>query len=161
MSLSKSFNKDNAKNIANRESDFNYDSKHCFYRFYKEYNGFEEMLLDSKCNKMKKLTKVLTNFKNLKPKNPKAQLKKERIMKNVDELYEKYYNAYKNDYDADELSEAKKKKIDYRQFELFDKTDEKLELDGETKNFSKEIKNWEKNVDKKGFMNILATNLLH
>ena len=62
-------------------------------------------------------------------------------MKNVDELYEKYYNAYKNDYDADELSEAKKKKIDYRQFELFDKTDEKLELDGETKNFSKEIKN--------------------
>ena len=62
-------------------------------------------------------------------------------MKNVDELYEKYYNAYKNDYDADELSEAKKKKIDYRQFELFDKTDKKLELDGETKNFSKEIKN--------------------
>ena len=27
-------------------------------------------------------------------------------MKNVDELYEKYQNAYKNDYDADELSEA-------------------------------------------------------
>ena len=44
-------------------------------------------------------------------------------MKNVDELYEKYYNAYKNDYDADELSEAKKKKIDYKQFELFVKTD--------------------------------------
>ena len=97
MSLSKSFNKDNAKNIANRESDFNYDSKHSLHRFYKEYNGFEEMSLDSKCNKMKKLTNVLTNFKNLKPKNPKAQLKKERIMKNVDELYEKYYNAYKND----------------------------------------------------------------
>ena len=32
-------------------------------------------------------------------------------MKNVDELYEKYYNAYKNDYDADALSEAKKKKM--------------------------------------------------
>ena len=70
------------------------------------------MSLDSKCSKMKKLTNVLTNFKNLKPKNPKAQLKKERIMKNVDELYEKYYNAYKNDYDADELNETKKKKID-------------------------------------------------
>ena len=36
-------------------------------------------------------------------------------MKNVHELYEKYYNAYKIDYDADELSEAKKKKTDYRQ----------------------------------------------
>ena len=31
-------------------------------------------------------------------------------MKNFDELYEKYYNAYKNDYDnVDKLSEAKKK----------------------------------------------------
>ena len=55
-------------------------------------------------------------------------------MKNVDELYEKYYNAYKNDYDNDdELSEGKKKKFDYKQFELFDKTDKKLTLDGETK----------------------------
>ena len=55
-------------------------------------------------------------------------------MKNVDELYEKYYNAYKNDYDNDdELKEAKNKKIDYKQFELFDKTDKKSILDGETK----------------------------
>ena len=44
-------------------------------------------------------------------------------MNNIDDLYEKYYNAYKNDYDADELSEAKKKKFDYKQFELFDKID--------------------------------------
>ena len=30
-------------------------------------------------------------------------------MKNVDELYKKYYNAYKSDYDTDdELNEAKK-----------------------------------------------------
>ena len=55
-------------------------------------------------------------------------------MENVYWLYEKYYNAYKNDYDNDdELSEAKNKKIDYKQFELFDKTDEKSILDGETK----------------------------
>ena len=93
MSLSKSF-KDNVKNIANKESDFNYDSKHSFYKFYKEYNEFEEMSLDSKYNKMKKFTNLLTNFK---PKNPKMQLKKETIMRNVDELYEKHYNRYKND----------------------------------------------------------------
>ena len=43
MSLSKSFKKDNVKDIANRERDFNYDSKHSFYRFYKEYNEFEKM----------------------------------------------------------------------------------------------------------------------
>ena len=106
MSLGKSFKKDNVKNIVNRESDFNYDSKYSFYRFYKEYNEFEEMSLDSKYNNLKKFTSLLTKFTNLKPKKPETQLKKEQIMKNVDELYEKYQNAYKNDYDADELSEA-------------------------------------------------------
>ena len=79
MSLSKSFKKDNAKNIASREGDFNYDGKHSFQRFDKEFNEFEEMSLDSKYNNMKKYTNVLTIFKNLKPKNPKTQLKKERI----------------------------------------------------------------------------------
>ena len=79
MSLSKSFKKDNAKNIASREGDFNYDGKHSFYRFDKKFNEFEEMSLDSKYNNMKKYTNVLTIFKNLKLKNPKTQLKKERI----------------------------------------------------------------------------------
>ena len=54
-------------------------------------------------------------------------------MKNVDELYKKYYNAYKNDYEDDDLIEAKKKKFDQKQFELFDKTDKELTLDGKTK----------------------------
>ena len=39
-------------------------------------------------------------------------------MKNVDELYEKYYNASKSDYDTnDELKKDKKKNFDYKQFE--------------------------------------------
>ena len=95
------------------ESDFNYDGKYNFYEFYKGYDDFEEMSLDSKYNKMKKFTNLLNIFQNHKPKNPKTQLKKERIMKNVDELYEKYYNAHKNDYDKDDgLDEGKKKKFD-------------------------------------------------
>ena len=54
-------------------------------------------------------------------------------MKNVDELYKKYYNSYKSNFDNDDqLSEAKNKKINYKQFELFNKTDKKLTLDGET-----------------------------
>ena len=79
------------KNIAIRENDFNYDIKHSFYRFYKEYNEFEEISLDTKYNKIKKIIELFTIFKNLKQKNPKTQLKKERIMKNVDELYEKNF----------------------------------------------------------------------
>ena len=63
MSLSKSFKKDNVKNIANRESDFNYDSNCKFYKFYKGYDEFEEMSLDSKYNRMKEFNKFLISFK--------------------------------------------------------------------------------------------------
>ena len=136
MPLSKSFKKDSVKNIAKSESksDFNYDGNYKFYEFYKGYDEFEEMLLDSKYKKMKNLQTFLLNLKLLSRKKTETQLKKERIKKNVDELYEKYYNAYKNDYDNDdELSEGKKKKFDYKQFELFDKKDKKLKLDGKTK----------------------------
>ena len=56
MSLSKSFKKDNVKNIANRESDFNYDSN---YKFFRRYDEFEEMSLDSKRNRTKEFNKLL------------------------------------------------------------------------------------------------------
>ena len=105
--------------------------------------------------------KKFTNFKNFKPKKLEMRLKKERIMNNVDELYKKYYNACKNDYDNDdELKEAKKKKADYKQFELLEKTDKNLKADEETKKKFKEIEYREKNVDKKGFIKYLDTNLL-
>ena len=62
---------------------------------------------------MKEFNKLFINFKALRPKNPKTQLKKERIMKNDNEFYEKQYNAYKNDYETDdELDEAKEKKFE-------------------------------------------------
>ena len=55
-------------------------------------------------------------------------------MKNVDELYKKYYNAYKSDYDTDdELKGAKKKKFDHKQFELDDKINKESKLDEKTK----------------------------
>ena len=69
MSLSKSFKKDNVKNIAKSESDFNYGCNHKFYKFYKGYDEFEEMSVDSKHNKIKDLNKLLIKFKALKPKN--------------------------------------------------------------------------------------------
>ena len=100
---------------------------------------------------MKEFERVLNNFKNLKLKKQETQLKIERIMKNVDELYKRYYSAYKNDYDANELSEAKKKKFDYKQFDLFDKIYKKSALDEETK----------KLLIKRNLGNILDMNLLH
>ena len=134
MSLSKAFKKDEAKSVAKSKSDFNYDSKYSFYRFYKRYHEFEQMSLDSKYNRMKEFNKLLTSFKNVKTKKTETQLKKERIMKNVDELYKKNYNAYESDYDTDdELKEAKKKKFDPKQFELDDKINKESKLDEKTK----------------------------
>ena len=79
------------------------------------------MSLDSKYNRMKEFNKLFLNFKSVKTKKTETQLKKERIMKNVDELYKNYYNAYKSDFDTDdELAENKKKKFNYKQFELDD-----------------------------------------
>ena len=70
------------------------------------------MSLDPEHNKINEFYKKLSKLKVLNPIKSETQLKKKPIMKNVDELYEKYYNAYKNDFDNDdELSEAKKKKV--------------------------------------------------
>ena len=61
---------------------------------------------------MKEFNKLFLNFKSVKTKKTETQLKKERIMKNVDELYKNYYNAYKSDFDTDDdLAENKKKKF--------------------------------------------------
>ena len=50
-------------------------------------------------------------------------------MKNVNELYKKYYNNYKSGYDTDdELNEAKKKKFDHNQSKLVDKTDKESKI---------------------------------
>ena len=56
-------------------------------------------------------------------------------MKNVDELCERYYSAYKSDYDTDgELNETEREKFDHKQFELVGKTDKESKLNRETKN---------------------------
>ena len=56
------------------------------------------MTLGSKYNIMKNFNKRLNKFKNVRPTKSETWLKKERIMKNVNELYKKYYNAYKSDW---------------------------------------------------------------
>ena len=43
----------------------------------------------------------------------------DRILKNVITLYNNYYDIYKNNYGSkDELSEAKKKQFDCKQFKI-------------------------------------------
>ena len=152
MSLSKAFKKDEVKSVAKRKSDFNYDSNHPCFEFSKRIDEFKDMSLGSKYTIMKNYNKRLFKFKNVKPRKSETWLKKERIIKNVEEVYRKYYDACKEEYDiGGELNGAENKTFDYKQFKIVDKTDKESKLDGETKNFTKEIKERRKGVDKKGF----------
>ena len=54
-------------------------------------------------------------------------------MENVDKLHKKYYSSYESDYDIDDKLNKPKKKFDYKQFELVDKTDKEIKLNEETK----------------------------
>ena len=58
-----------------------------FFRFYKGYDEFKEMSLDSKYNKTKEFNKLFLNFKSIETKKSETQFKKDQVMKNVDELY--------------------------------------------------------------------------
>ena len=73
MSVNKAFKKDEVKSIARSNSDFNYDSNHTFYKFYKGYDEFEEMSLGSKYKRMKAFNnKLLISFKSVRTKNQKC-----------------------------------------------------------------------------------------
>ena len=71
MSLRKAFKKDEVKSVAKSKSDFNYDSNHTFCKFYKGYDEFIEMSLDSKYNRMKEFNKLLIIFKRVKTEKKK------------------------------------------------------------------------------------------
>ena len=93
MSLNRAFKKDDVKSVAKSSSDFNYDSNHNFFEFYKIIDEFKNMSLGSKYIILKNFNKRLIKFKVVKPTKSETQLKKEQILKNVAEIYRKYYDA--------------------------------------------------------------------
>ena len=108
-----------------------------FFKFYKGYDEFEEMSLDSKYNSMKEFNKLLISFKSVKTKKPRNTTQKGANYEKCWRALRKcYYNAYKSDHDTDgELKEDKKKKFDYKQFELGDEINKESKLDEKTKQF--------------------------
>ena len=65
--------KDGAENVVKSESDFNYDSNHKFFSFYRGLNDFKNMSLDPKHNKMKNFKTLLDKFKEVKTTRYKSQ----------------------------------------------------------------------------------------
>ena len=78
------------------KSDFNYDSRYAFYRFYRHFEKFNGMVsLDSKHFELKKFYKILSNFKDHKPTANGTKNRKDRILNNVNQLHSKYFDTYK------------------------------------------------------------------
>ena len=81
---------------AGNESDFNYDSNCAFYDFYRGFKKFKRMSLSSKYNEINDFYTLLNAFIN-KPEATTTETKnrKNRILNNVNQLYNKYFDTYK------------------------------------------------------------------
>ena len=65
--------------------------------------------IDSKNGELQEFWELLSDFKNLKPATIETKNHKNRIMNNFSQLYFKYFDAYKKNYDSEDLNQKDKK----------------------------------------------------
>ena len=65
--------------------------------------------IDSKHGELKEFYKLLSDFKNHKPITTERKNRKNRILNNVNQLYNKYFDTYKKNYDSENLNERDEK----------------------------------------------------
>ena len=111
---------------AKNEIDFNYDPKYAFYRFYRDSEKIKRMVaIDSKNGELKEFKKLLSHLKNHKPITTETKNCKNRILNNVNQLYNKYFDTYKKNYDSEYLNERDEKMFDPNQFKRLGKKKQK------------------------------------
>ena len=109
------------------ESNYNYDSKHTFHEFYRDFKNFLKMSLDSKYVGMTDFHKLLNSFINThKIITDETNNHKNKILSYVMPLYNNYSDAYRKNYDNKELTDEDKRKYHYKQFEITDNRDQRL-----------------------------------
>ena len=54
----------------------------------------------------------------------KQKIEKNRILNNVNQLYNNYFDLYKNNYNSTNVKNEEKRGRDYKQFEIIDKGDQ-------------------------------------
>ena len=82
------------------------------------------MSLGSKYGELKEFYKLLSDFKNHKPLTTKTKDREDRIIKNVNQLYNKYFDNYKNNNDSEKVKDEEKRGRDYKRFEIIDNGDQ-------------------------------------
>ena len=76
--------------------------------------------IDSKHSELKEFYELLSDFKNHKRITTETKNHKDRILNNVNQLYNKYPDTYKKNYDQD-LNERDKNCFEPNQFKILDK----------------------------------------
>ena len=83
---------------------------------------FQSYKNDSKNGELKEFYELLSDFKNYKPITIKTINRKNRILNNVNQLYNKYFDTYKkNDCDSENLNEREENFFDPNQFKILNK----------------------------------------
>ena len=113
---------------AQNESDFNYDCRCTFCRFYKSFEKFKRTVsIDSKHSELKEFYKLLSYFKNHKPTTNKIKHRKDRILNHFNQFYNKYFDTYKKNYDSENLNERVDKIFYRNQYKILGKKKQKSE----------------------------------
>ena len=81
--------------------------------------------VDSRHCELKEFYKLLSNFRNHKPITTKTKNRKNRIMNNVKQLYNKYLDTYQKNYNSEDLNEEDKIFFDPNKFKIFGKKKQK------------------------------------
>ena len=81
--------------------------------------------IDSRHCELKEFYKLLSNFRNHKPITTKTKNRKNRIMNNVKQLYNKYLDTYQKNYNSEDLNEEDKFFFDLNKFKIFGKKKQK------------------------------------
>ena len=81
--------------------------------------------IDSGHCELKEFYKLLSDFRNHKPITTKTKNRKNRIMNNVNQLYNKYLDTYQKNYNSENLNEEDKFFFDPNKFKIFGKKKQK------------------------------------
>ena len=88
------------------------------------------MSLGSKCDEINDFYELLNAFINThETTTTETKYCKDRIMKNVKQLYNKCFDTYKKSSDSEKVKDEEKRGRDYEQFKIIDKKKTKIRVD--------------------------------
>ena len=108
---------------AKKKSDFNYHPRYAFYNFYRVFERFKRMSLGSKYDEINNFYMILNAFINThKATTTKTKNRKNKILNNVNQLYNDYFDVYKENYYSENLNERDEKILkEFHQFKILGK----------------------------------------